>query len=218
MPNTLGLNRTIGGAIGIIALVSLLSSGAVLLTGNERREATDALERSNQVIRGLESFRAAMLNQEIGLRGYLITGRESSLEPYRDGRPALDEAISRLRSVIGNGPERTRLLNEAESAARDWQTNIGEAAIRLAADPATRRDGVRIEVEGRGKQFFDTLRARLSGIESLVESARARRNAEVARAERRESMALWGGTLITLLICLAIGIAIRRLIVQPLVA
>ncbi len=217
MPNTLGLNRSLGGAIGIIALVSLLSSGAVLLTGNQRRQATDALERSNQVIRGLDAFRDAMLNQETSLRGYLITGRESSLEPYKDGRPALDAAISRLRTVIGDDPERTRLLSEAESAARDWQTNVGEAAIRLAADPATRPDGVRIEAEGRGKQFFDTLRARLSSIESLVESARARRNAEVARAERDESIALWGGTLLTLLICLAIGVAIRRLIVQPIV-
>ncbi|WP_449410641.1 methyl-accepting chemotaxis protein [Methylobacterium komagatae] len=217
MPNTLGLNRSLGGAIGIIALVSLLSSGAVLLTGNQRREATEALERSNQVIHGLDAFRAAMLNQETGLRGYLITGRESSLEPYRDGRPALDEAVSRLRALIGNDLERTRLLNEAERAARDWQKNVGEAAIRLAADPAMRPEGVRIETEGRGKKFFDTLRARLTAIESLVEQARAKRNTEVSRAERVECIALWGGTLLTLLICLAIGIAIRRLIVRPLV-
>ena len=101
---------------------------------------------------------ATMLNQETGLRGYLITGRESSLEPYKEGRPALDAASSRLRTVIGDGPERTCLLSEAESAARDWQTNVGEAAIRLSADPATRPDAIRIEAEGRGKQFFDTLR------------------------------------------------------------
>ena len=217
MPNTLGLNRSLGGAIGVIALVSLLSNGAVLLTRNERRAATDALDRSTQVIRNLDAFRAAMLNQETGLRGYLITGRESSLEPYRAGRPALDDAISRLRALIGDDPERSRLLSDAVTAARAWQSDVGEAAIRIAANPATRADAVRIEAEGKGKQFFDTLRERLSAIESLVDRTRATRNEDVTRSERNESIALWVGTLLTLLICLAIGVAINRLIVRPLV-
>ena len=86
MPNTSGLNRTLGSAIGVIALVSVLSSGAVLITGNQLRDATDARNRSSQLIRGLDNFRTAMLNQETGLRGYLLTGREASLEPYRAGR------------------------------------------------------------------------------------------------------------------------------------
>ena len=95
MPNTLGLNRTLGSAIGVIALVSVLSSGAVLLTRGQLQDANETLNRSNQTIRGLDAFRNAMLNQETGLRGYLITGREGSLEPYRQGQPALDAAIDR---------------------------------------------------------------------------------------------------------------------------
>ncbi len=35
MPQTLGLNRILGGAIGVIALVSVLTSGAVLITGRD---------------------------------------------------------------------------------------------------------------------------------------------------------------------------------------
>ena len=48
MPNTFGLNRTLGGAIGVIALVSVLSSGAVLATRNQLKDATDALDRSTR--------------------------------------------------------------------------------------------------------------------------------------------------------------------------
>ncbi|SFN02704.1 CHASE3 domain-containing protein, partial [Methylobacterium pseudosasicola] len=217
MPNTFGLNRTLGGAIGVIALVSILSSGAVLATRNQLQAATDALDRSNQVARGLDAFRTAMLNQETGLRGYLITGRESSLEPYRWGRPALDETITRLRSLIGNDAERSRLMTDAEAAARAWQTDIGETAIRGAADPTTRPEAVRIEAEGRGKQFFDTLRGKLAAIDALEEQTHAAQAVRVAQAERNESLALWSCTLLTLLICLGIGIAINRLIVRPLV-
>ncbi|MDE4914734.1 CHASE3 domain-containing protein [Methylobacterium sp. 092160098-2] len=162
MPNTFGLNRSLGGAIGVIALVSLLSSGAVVATRNALHTATEALDHSTLVIRNLDGFRTAMLNQETGLRGYLITGRESSLEPYRAGRPALDETINRLRSLIGVDPERMSLLADAVTAARAWQSDVGEVAIRRAADPATRTEAVGIEADGKGKAMFDTLRGKLS--------------------------------------------------------
>jgi methyl-accepting chemotaxis protein len=216
MPNTLGLNRTLGSAIGVIALVSVLSSGAVLLTRSQLQDANDALSRSNQTIRSLDAFRNAMLNQETGLRGYLITGRDGSLEPYRQGQPALDAAIDRLRTQIGTDAAASRLLADAVTAARTWQTDIGQAAIRGTADPAARPEAVRIESEGTGKQLFDTLRDKLAAIESLEEAHRATLNQQVAQAERNESLALWGGTLLTLLICAGIAVAINRLVVRPL--
>jgi len=217
MPNTFGLNRTLGSAIGVIALVSVLSSGAVLATLDRLHEATEERRQVTLVIRGLDAFRTAMLNQETALRGYLLTGRESSLEPYRAGRPALDETIDRLRTLTTNDPVSSRLLAEAMAAARTWQVDISEAAIRSAADPATRPAAIRIEAEGNGKQLFDALREKLAAIEALEEKARITLNERVASAERNASIALWGGTLITLLICLGIGIAINRLIVRPLV-
>src|ERR1700709_2715440 len=137
MPSTFGLNRTLGSAIGVIALVSVLSSGAVLITGNQLQDATDARNRSSQLIRGLHDFRTPLLHPETWLRGYLLTGREGSLEPYRSGRLALDEAIGRLKVMIGNDAERTRLLADAVAAARRWQGDIGAAAARDGGEPST---------------------------------------------------------------------------------
>ncbi|MBE7201075.1 MAG: methyl-accepting chemotaxis protein, partial [Parafilimonas terrae] len=216
MPRTSSLNRTLGGAIGFIALVSVLSSAAVLVTRTQLREATDALDHSTRVIRSLDAFRAAALNQETGLRGYLITGRDSSLEPYRLGRPVIEDTIKRLEGLIGGDAERTRLLADAAAAVRTWQTEVGEVALRSAADPATRPEAIRVEADGRGKQLFDTLRERLNAIEALEERAQAAQRAQVVRAERDESVALWSGTLITLLVCAGIGVAINRQIVRPL--
>ena len=216
MQNTFGLNRTLGGAIGVIVLVTVLSSAAVLVALNQLHEAIDARYRSTLVIRTLDTFRAAMLNQETGLRGYLITGRETSLEPYRTGRTALDEAINRLGSLKSNDAEPSRLLAEAVAAARTWQTNIAEAAIRAAGDPATRAEAIKVEAEGAGKQLFDTFRQKLAAIETAEDDVRIANNERLAQAERNASLALWSGTLITLLICLGIGTAINRLIVRPL--
>ena len=217
MPNSFGLNRSLGGAVGFIALVSVLSSGAVLVTLDQLHEATEARARSSQTIRALGEFRAAMLNQETGLRGYLITGRTSSLEPYQSGRPALNEAINHLRALISSEGETSRLLADATAAARTWQTNIGEVAIRSAANPATRPDAIRLEADGEGKQLFDTFRTKLIAIENVEEENRLFQNDRLNRAEYNARLALWVGALLTLLICLGIGIAINRLIVRPIV-
>ena len=121
MKKTIGLNRSLGGAIGIIALVAVLGSGAVLASLGQLQTAIDARGRSNLVIRALDAFRVSMLNQETGLRGYLLTGREDSLEPYRIGKPAFEEASERLRTLIGDNSMRQGWLDEAEKAARAWQ-------------------------------------------------------------------------------------------------
>ena len=216
MPMTFGLNRTLGSAIGAIALVSVLSSGAVLNALTQLHDATEARRRVVLVLRDLDVFRAAMLNQETGLRGYLITGRDSSLEPYRGGRLALSEVTNRLRGLIGADAEPSKLLEEAIVAAQNWQKDIGESAIRLAADPATRPDAVRIEAEGKGKRFFDTLREKLAAIETEEEKNRSIQTERLAGAEQDAKITLWLGALLTLLFCAGIGVAINRWIVRPL--
>jgi methyl-accepting chemotaxis protein len=179
-------------------------------------EATEDRRRATLVIRDLDSFRAAMLNQETGLRGYLLTGRDSSLEPYRQGRAALDEVIGRLNGRIGSETTSAALLADAVSAARTWQTDVGDAAIRSAADPNARAAALRIEADGRAKQLFDALREKLAAIETLEDSVRIRLNEQVASAGYHANVALWLGSLLTLLICAAIGFAINLLIVWPL--
>jgi methyl-accepting chemotaxis protein len=216
MANSFGLNRSLGGAIAAIALVSVLSSTALLAAFHQLHEATEARAHSTRVIRYLDAFRSAMLNQETGLRGFLITGRETSLEPYRSGRAALEDTVGRLDEMIGRNGEASSLLAEATTAARAWQTEIGDKALAIAADPATRPSAIKIEADGSGKQLFDTFRARLTAIEAVEEARRAAQNERLLKAERTARFALWVGAMITVLICIAIGIAINRLIVRPL--
>lgn len=216
MAGTFRLSRSLGGAIGAIALVSVLSSGAVLATLTQLHDATEASIRSSQVIKALDGFHGAMLDQETGLRGYLLTGRESSLDPYRAGGAALDRSIARLHAFVAEDPETSRYLADAERSARTWQADIAEAAIRGMADPATRPEALKIEAQGSGKQLFDSFRAKLAAIETVQERIRVMQNERLMRAERNASLALWGGAVITLLICAGIGVAINRLIVRPL--
>ncbi len=216
MSNNSGLNRSLGGAIAAIALVAVLSSWTILTTFRKLEAANNAQTHSQTIIHTVDAFLIAMLNQETGLRGYLISGRRSSLEPYAAGRPSLDEAIGQLRALVGRDPAQVDRLTAAERSARTWQAEVGEPAVRDMGNTATRSEAIAIESGGAGKRHFDAFREKLSAIRE--EEARALKvdDAVLFAATRNVSVALWAGTSITLLICVLIAFAINRFIVMPL--
>lgn len=218
MTNRHGLNRSLGSLVGLIGLVALLSSGAALTTLYQLNAAIMTGGQSARVLRTLDAFRTAMLNQETGLRGYLLTGRETSLEPYDLGRLALEDAIAILRSIIPQSSPEEASLTQAEAAARRWQTDIGDVVVREALDPATRVHARELEANGEGKRLFDQFRERLNAIQTQEEHVLDDENRVLRAAERNATVALVLGALITLAICGGVGLAINRFVVKPLVA
>jgi signal transduction histidine kinase/CHASE3 domain sensor protein len=208
-----GLNRSIGGAIVAIAIVSLLSGISVMLTMRQVEDAVARMDRSNRIVRELDAFKTAMLNQETGARGFLLTGRKESLEPYQLGRSQLEVALQYLHELIGDDQ---RLL-DAEAAARDWQRDFGNVVAKSVEDPAMADNARALAAAGAGKSRFDRLRNRLGAIEKEQDQEHARQTAAVARANRNANIALSVGLVLVLLICASIGVAVSRIIVKPLV-
>ena len=209
MPNRYGLNRTFGVAIGVIAMVVLISGTTVFLAMMQVRSANAARVRSRDILTQLGAFLTGMLDQETGVRGYLITGRHSSLEPYQAGKQAFDDAITELRALIGLNDEQRRLLDQAETSARDWQKNIGEV-ISATPEAGDRSAAQQLERSDAGKLRFDAFRARMNEIELREQKSLNEQTTVLLRAERVATIALILGTLVTLAICLGVGIGINR--------
>ena len=216
MQNALGLNRTLGSAIGVIAIVSLISSGVLLSSLHDLRGATVARGRSHQIIYEIGAFRDAMLNQETGLRGFLLTGDPASLDPLRAGKPEFEKALKQLQGLIGSDEVQENPLLEAASAARTWQTDIADAVVHEMANPDTRPEALLLERSSEGRRRFDEFRSRLNVLQTEEERRLVVQQGVLAQAERKASGALWGGGLATLLICAVMGIALNRMIARPL--
>ena len=213
----MSLNRTLGGAILLIALVTICSGIAVILVVDREEGAMETRRVAYGAVRDVGDFRAAMLDQETGLRGYLLTGRDTSLEPYRSGRQDFEGVVTKLQSKTAGSSEETRLLGDALAAARAWQNEIGEAAIRGMAEPATRDGATQLERDGHGKRYFDRFRAQLSAIEALEVAKADRQNALAASWHRWLQVAIWLAAAVVLTICLLVAVAINRFVARPLI-
>ncbi len=218
MPNSYGLNRSLGGAIGAIALITLASGAGVLLTLNYLAAATDARGHSYRVLTQLTEFRTAMLDQETGLRGYLLNADPDALQPYRSGITNLDNAVSKLHDLVADDPDERSGLATAEAAAQDWQRQVAAPIITSMANPATRGAARMLGGSAAARGLFDRFRNSLAPIQAREQQLLAERRAETKHRQQLAVTALWVGTIVTLLICASIGWFVLQRISQPLLA
>lgn len=104
-------------------------------------------------LRQATSAHEAMLDEETGLRGYILTGDAVFLAPYRDGQAQLRSADAALFDGVHSDPELARLTMDLRLREQAWTT--GWAEPRAAAPAAQGRSAAELE---RGKQLFDSYR------------------------------------------------------------
>jgi diguanylate cyclase (GGDEF)-like protein len=114
---------------------------------------TPEFQRSHLAMQDEGAAHSAMLDQEDGLRGYLLTRDESFLEPYTGGEVALARANAALLVDIGSVPsaEIAFALVRTRTAEERWH----EQWASLAADT---RPGVVTPTMVDGKALFDVYR------------------------------------------------------------
>lgn len=110
-----------------------------------------------------------MVDQETGERGFLITGKDSFLEPFHNGQKALQEHLESLYLVIDNAFDRENMkkeVNTLEMLARQWISEAAQPEIKA------RREGLEEEVTSliiqemlskkHGKNILDKIRTILN--------------------------------------------------------
>ncbi len=129
-----------------------------------------------------EQLLVALLNQETGVRGYVLTGQASFLQPFAQGLPAQRAASDQLDSLLASQPGLLASAREAERKGVAWQTEFAKpAVIATAAGNKAYASDIALQ---RSKELFDSFRA-----------ARQRLNDALARAGRAATARLNDSTL-----------------------
>ena len=181
-------------ALMLVAAVAVMAA-CVWLVGHTQREA--ALRSFDQAEQA-QAMLTAMVDQETGLRGYLLNGRQMFLEPYFAGGRSFKRALGGARSA-GGGGRVGALLTESEQLAGAWRRRA-DAALE---DPSARR----LESAVERKALMDEFRAVNQRLRQEVEQ---RRSAELSRASWLSGAAVVGlSTLFGLAGWLLIGRPLR---------
>lgn len=156
------------------ALAGLAIAGMVLAAGDYRDAGLRAIDRqaaANQIL-------VDVLNAETGNRGYILTGRNDYLEPYRDARERYDADIDRLRDQVKGVPELEAATETVNTRAELW---FAEAAQLVTLREADADDAILRVNEGVGQARIQAFRA---AQDALLAEVAHQREESLAAADR----------------------------------
>jgi signal transduction histidine kinase len=158
-----------------------------------------------------QNLTSSLLNQETGLRGFLLAGQREFLTPFMEGRVQQDRAVAELRRLGAvDGTPFGEDLAAVLATASAWQTTAQQMID--APKPVDQT------LVSTGQTQFDTLRIRLENQRAALAAVR-----EIERETLRRSatlLAVMLGTIILLLVVLFVLLALgfQRRIAAPMLA
>lgn len=162
----------------------------------------------------------ALVNMETGQRGFLLTGKNESLEPYISGNKALQKHLNQLRSIAAASGVPNSDINLVKTRVDNWMEKAAnpeiEARREMNKHKMTIDDAALMMQNGPGKKIMDGLRVVLNEIIAAEEVLIG------VRAEEQQSTATFAasisviGTIIAVLIGVAIAFFVIRGILIPL--
>jgi len=182
------------GLVALVVIIALVSYDHAI-----RFEiARDSARHSRIVVDAIQDLRAAVQQAESGQRGYLLTGRDEYLAPYRAALGQIAVLQGHLSQLVGAEPAQEKRV---EALARDIQEKLSELAHTIelragyGADAATR-----VVDTDAGLQAMDRIMAGLGEMQS-EESARMEQG--IVTADAAETLTRWwsvGGTIFAVLL------------------
>ncbi|HVZ32008.1 MAG TPA: CHASE3 domain-containing protein, partial [Polyangiaceae bacterium] len=107
-------------------LFVLIAVGAVLaLQVSKLSENTTWLDQTNKIIAKTYEVQTLILDQETGIRGYLLSDEREFLQPYENAKPlaALDE----LRALVMDRPDQRVRVTELRKRYQYWASSAASA-------------------------------------------------------------------------------------------
>ena len=106
-----GVLIALGFAVSVVMLLVVAAVGylSIARIWNNAHKMGDTYE----VIDRLSKLSTMVQEAETGQRGYLLTGNDTYLEPYRAADSSIDNLRKQLRDLTADNPEQARRLEQA---------------------------------------------------------------------------------------------------------
>jgi signal transduction histidine kinase/CheY-like chemotaxis protein/CHASE3 domain sensor protein len=161
--------------VALVTPVALLMIAGTVLGLQVFRMASDGLwvDHTDTVIAQATRVQKQIIDQETGLRGYLVAEERVFLEPFAKARPL--EEIAELRALVSDDPAQVARVDELRRRYEFW---LAQTAFVAKGGPAAPSRSVAALLEG--KREMDDIRAEIGDI--LEREATLRRDRSTALA------------------------------------
>jgi signal transduction histidine kinase len=208
------VGQLLAGTIGVLFVLAVIGIGLALIANGELgRDRSLLLDQVGPARRMALSLENALVNEETGVRGYVITADPSFLEPYHSGLASEADAYAELRRrepAVG-----AALAAEVEivrARAQAWRSRYVAAALAHGRSFGHRS----IAADVRGKRLFDAIRESVDRLQSALAGEESQTRRQFERAASTLQLLLVLAAALILGGLLGAGSLLRRTITRPL--
>jgi signal transduction histidine kinase len=198
-------------AVGLVLAAAIVLGAVTLSNLNSGRDhVTNKIDPA--ALHGSQLY-TAMLNQETGLRGYLLSGQRPFLAPYSTGVAEEGRQVAALRPLLVGMPGAERDLSAALTRIAAWRVRYADPAIARVAATGKPMPGADVTA---GKAEFDAVRAPLAAFQRALAGQRQVAVSDLQQAARMLDWIEIGSAVALLLVVLGLGVSLRAAAITPL--
>nr|WP_299241588.1 methyl-accepting chemotaxis protein [uncultured Halomonas sp.] len=173
-----------------------------------------------EVISEVDGILTSLINIETGQRGFSLTGKESSLEPLREGLESFGKLLEHATSLTSDNPAQQERFAQLAENMQQWLAVAINPSIdmRRAVEEGNEsmQNVVAMEQAGKGKQAMDAMRDLLLDIRNAEASLLVQRSADMEDQQAWTQLTTIAGIVLGLVIGVIMAIWITRSIMKSL--
>jgi signal transduction histidine kinase len=198
------------------AVLTVIGTLAALTAASNNRHLDTVLDKAGPMRAAGESLNTALVDQETGVRGFALSGKEADLVPYERGVAEEAKLIAQIQRLLGPRDTAVRAsLDEVRTGAASWRRTVAEPVIAAVRGQGVTAGQDLLTPDARVR--FDDLRASL---ERLQVGILALRNQAAAAARETGGQLLLlevGAATVVLFAAVALLLLLDRMVSRPVV-
>jgi signal transduction histidine kinase len=197
-------------ALALFLLAAVVVGGfALQRLGDARQTVVGRIDPALQQALRLES---ALVDQETGLRGFVLGADEDVLNPYTAGLQEERAAVAQLKELTSDLPAAKRHLDQVVSRVQTWRTNYAQPTI---AEIATGPAAPPTRTVAQGKALFDPVREALDALDDDLNAARVDATDSLQSTATSVNGVLIGIAVAFAIVVALLAVGLRRAAIRP---
>jgi signal transduction histidine kinase/CheY-like chemotaxis protein len=191
-------------AFAVVLLIGLLSYRGSTTFGRR----TDQLEVTQRLVSGINALRSSVTDAETAQRGFVLTGEDRYLEPYRQARADIPALLKSLATLSMTRPDQAERIERLDSLVNE---KLGELDLTIELRRSKGFDASLAVVRSdRGRAVMEHVREICLQIQTVADRSLAQYSEQARRSQREGALiSILGGASLFLLLLVA-TITIQR--------
>ncbi|MEU2157617.1 CHASE3 domain-containing protein [Streptomyces sp. NPDC019396] len=197
----------------LVVVTGFAAVGAQLLS-RTAAESDDLVDRIQPARVDAYRMQKALLDQETGVRGFVLSRDPRWLEPYTQGHKEEESALRALREALAGESSLLAVVSATEEAADAWRTGYAGPLVARAREgtlPASATTQLQ-----QSKAAFDRLREQFDALNETLTAERSTARAEMHLTRAGHNWALAGMLAAFVVFVVVLVVVLHRAVGRPL--